>query len=176
MIISYHTQQAHLTEDVHHLQLLQSLRFFHADLWALGESLLIDDDFKIKLLKRQVSTYVLIRKYTLTVLKSNKIMVWSPEGGRRERWRKENSFSPIYFHSVVISTWYASIHLKLLENEYVTFAILKKQMNIKLFSPSLWALSPQFIYSFTQTFRHLMDLRLVIHGSLEVCVPAGQES
>lgn len=49
-------------------------------------------------------------------------------------------------------------------------------MNIKLFPPSLWALSPQFRYSFTQTFRHLMDLRLVIRGSLEVCVPAGQES
>lgn len=47
-------------------------------------------------------------------------------------------------------------------------------MNIKLFSPSLWALSPQCIYNFMQTFRLLMDLRLIIHGSLEVCVPAGQ--
>lgn len=70
-----HTQQAQLTEDVHHLQLLHSLCFFHAELWALGKSLSIDDDFKIKLLKRQFSTYVLIWKYTLTV--KSQIKLWS---------------------------------------------------------------------------------------------------
>lgn len=39
------------------------------------------------------------------------------------------------------------------------FYHLKKQMNIKLFSPSLWALSPQFTYSIMQTFRLLVDLK-----------------
>lgn len=46
----------------------------------------------------------------------------------------------------MISTWYASIHLKLLENEYVTFAILKKANEYKIiFSESVGPLSPVYI-------------------------------